>query len=149
MYRYECILLNGCKDIYRYMCNSFYTISTPTSILIQRLFQLFPKQTHVLTPLPSKPWFLHVCSTGLLKTLLEKEKLLLTSNFSFSHSVFYPFREHSTIFIKFEIVVCKLFKFQRSLKFVVWERVIMYEQFFYYQQCFLLFLKKFHHIHQI
>ena len=47
------------------------------------------------------------------KTLWEKEKLLVTSNFSFSHSVFYPFGELSTIFIKFEIVVCKLFQFGR------------------------------------
>ena len=31
-------------------------------------------------------WFLRVCST-----LWEKEKLLVTSNFYFSHSVFYPF----------------------------------------------------------
>ena len=39
-------------------------------------------------PFPNKPWFLHVCSTCLLKTLWEKEKLLVTSNISFSHSVF-------------------------------------------------------------
>ena len=62
-----------------------------------------------LTPFANKPWFLRVCSTSLLKTLWEKEKLLVTSNFSFSHSVFYPFRELSTIFINFKIVVCKLF----------------------------------------
>ena len=77
-------------------------------------------------PFPKKPSFLRVCSTrstSLLKTLWEKEKLLVTSNFSFSHRVFYSFREFSTIFIKFEIVFCKLFKFGR-LKFVVWERVI-------------------------
>ena len=37
---------------------------------------------------PNKPWFLRVCSTSLLKTLWENEKLLVTSNFSFSHSVF-------------------------------------------------------------
>ena len=73
-------------------------------------------------PFPNKPWFLCVCSTSLLKTPREKEKLLVTSNFSFSHSVFYPFSELSAIFIKFKIVVCKLFQF-RSLKFVVWERV--------------------------
>ena len=71
---------------------------------------------------PNKPWFLRVCNTSLLKTLWEKEKLLVTSNFSFSHSVFYPFEELSSIFIKFEIVVCTLFEFG-SLKFVVWERV--------------------------
>ena len=46
------------------------------------------------------------------------EKLLVTSNFSFSHSVFYPFEEHSAIFIKF-----KIFSIWKSLKFVVWERV--------------------------
>ena len=57
-------------------------------------------------PFPNKPWFLRVCSTSLLKTLWEKEKLLVTSNFSFSHSVFYKFVEHSAIFINFEIVVC-------------------------------------------
>ena len=63
--------------------------------------------------LPNKPWFLHVCGIRLLKTLWEKEKLLVTSNFSFFHSVFYPFGELSAIFIKFEIVVCKLFQFGR------------------------------------
>ena len=42
-------------------------------------------------PLPNKKLFLHVYSTSLLKTLWEKGKLLVTSNFSFSHSVFYPF----------------------------------------------------------
>ena len=47
------------------------------------------KQTNgYRNPFPNKPWFLRVCSTGLLKTLWEKEKLLVMSNFSFSHSVF-------------------------------------------------------------
>ena len=44
-------------------------------------------------PFPNKPCFLHVCSTSLLKTMREKEKLLVMSYFSFSHSVFYPFEE--------------------------------------------------------
>ena len=64
-------------------------------------------------PFPDKPWFLRVCRTSLLKTLWEKEKLLILSNFSFSHIVFYPFGELSAIFNKFEIVVCKLFQFVR------------------------------------
>ena len=67
--------------------------------------------TTCINPFPNKPWFLHVCSTILLKTLWEKEKLLVTSNFSFSHSVFFPLWELSAIFIKFEIVVCKPFQF--------------------------------------
>ena len=48
-----------------------------------------------------------------LKTLWEKEKLLVTSNFSFSHSVFYPLGKRPTIWIKVEIVVCKLFQFKK------------------------------------
>ena len=60
-----------------------------------------------------KPWFLRVCCTSLLKTLWEMEKLLVTTNFSFSHSVFYPFGELSSIFTKFDFVVCKLFQFGR------------------------------------
>ena len=65
-------------------------------------------------PFPNtSPDFLPVCRTSLLKTLWEKEKLLVTSNFSFSHCVFYPLGELSAIFIKFEIVVCKLFQFGR------------------------------------
>ena len=47
------------------------------------------------------------------KTRWEKEKLLIKSNFFFSHSVFYPFGQLSSIFVKFEIVVCKLFQFGR------------------------------------
>ena len=68
----------------------------------------------------NKPWFLLVCSTSLFKTLREKEKLLVTSNFSFSHSVFNRFGELSAIFKKFESVICK-HSVPKSLKFVVWE----------------------------
>ena len=60
-------------------------------------------------PFQNQPWFLRVSNTSPLKTLWEKEKLLITSNFSFSDSVFYPFGKISAIFIKSEIVVCKLF----------------------------------------
>ena len=60
-------------------------------------------------PFPNKPWFLLVCSTGLLKTLWKKEKLLVTNNFSFSHSVFYPFPTvFSTLFEKFLPLSSKL-----------------------------------------
>ena len=68
-----------------------------------------------LNPSTSKSLPLRVCSISLWQTLWEKEKLLVTSNFSFSHGVFYPFIEVSAIIIKFEIVVCKLFKLVRVL----------------------------------
>ena len=44
---------------------------------------------------------------------ITKEKLLVTSNISFSPSVLYPFGELISISIKFNNVVCKLFQFQR------------------------------------
>ena len=66
-----------------------------------------------INPFLNKPWILHVCSTSLLKMLREKEKLLVTSNFSFSHSVFYHFGQLSAIQIKLKIVVCKFFQFGR------------------------------------
>ena len=75
-------------------------------------------------PFPNKPLFLRVCRTSLLKTLWEKEKLLVTSDFSFSHkinklkrpnsfshSVFYPFVELSVIFIKYKSVVLRVLEF--------------------------------------
>ena len=43
--------------------------------------ELFPFHSFL-----NKPWFLRVCSTSLLK----KEKFLVMSNISFSHSIFYP-----------------------------------------------------------
>ena len=73
---------------------------------------------------PNKPCFLHICSTNVFKTLWKKEKLLVTSNFSFYHSVFSLFAITSAIFIKFEIVIClQAHSVWKSLKFVVWERV--------------------------
>ena len=56
------------------------------------------------------------------------------SNFSFSHSVFYPFEELSAIFIKFEIVVYKVFEFGR-----VWNlsfgKKLMHSFYAFYQVC--------------
>ena len=39
----------------------------------------------------------------------------MTSNFSFSHSVFYLFEELSAVSNKIEIIVCSLFQFGRVL----------------------------------
>ena len=73
----------------------------------RKTFNSLPK----LNPFPNKHWFLCGCSTSLLKTLWEKKKVIVISKWSFSHSVFYQSKEISAIFIKFEIVVCKLFQF--------------------------------------
>ena len=39
---------------------------------------------------PNKPLYLRAFNTRVLKTQWEKEKLPVTSNFSFSRSAFYP-----------------------------------------------------------
>ena len=99
---------------------------TPVKMAFENIYRLEENSVYfyiLFNPFPNKPWFLPVCSTTLLKTMWEKEKLLITSNFSFFHSVFYLFGELSAIFIKLKIVVCNLFQFGRVLKFVVWERV--------------------------
>ena len=82
----------------------------------EAFFQHFvPFSQYILKRLlfQNKPWFLLVCSTSLLKTLWEKVILLIVSIFSISHSVLCSFGELSTIPIKFEIVVYKLFQFGR------------------------------------
>ena len=64
--------------------------------------------------------FLRVCSTSILKTRWEEEKLLVMSNFSFSNSVFYP----RAVYHLHEIKNCLLQTLSgcKSLKFVFWER---------------------------
>ena len=64
-------------------------------------------------PFPHNDTFWRPWETSLLKTLWEKEKLLVMSNSSSTHSVFYLFGLLSSIFVKFQIVVCKLFQFGR------------------------------------
>ena len=91
-----------------------------TESLLYRLLPMQVENCLFLIPFPKKPWFSRVFCTSPLKTLLEMEKLLITSNFSFSHSVFYPFGELSSILNKLKIVVCKHFLFRGVY---VWERV--------------------------
>ena len=53
------------------------------------------------------------CFTCLEYRTVGKREIARNSNFSCSHSVFYPFGELTDIFIKINIVVCKLFLFGR------------------------------------
>ena len=92
-----------------------------------------------LNPFPNESWFSCVCFTLHFKKMWEKEKSLVTSNFSFSHNVYYPFGKFAAIFIKFEIVLCQVWK---SKKFVVWERgkddpacLVQYSQTCQYHVC--------------
>ena len=74
-------------------------INSSTEKTAERLQQNSPKDSedctksivNRLNPFPHNDTFRRPWETSLLKTLWEKEKLLVTSNFSFAHSVFYPF----------------------------------------------------------
>ena len=104
-----------------YQAINFYT--GPNWKHLQTANQYFPLFPHNIfkrsyfqgcKPFPKRQALVFTClQLKYLKTLWEKEKLLMTSNSSFPHNVFYQFPELSTIFIKFEIVGCKLFQFGR------------------------------------
>ena len=78
----------------------------------------FPK----ISPFPKQALVFTCLQCSLLKTLWEKEKSLVMSNFSFTHSVFYPFGELSAIVIIFNCCLQSLSVWKR-LKFVVLERL--------------------------
>ena len=93
----------------------------------------------LLNHFANKPWFLPVCCKSLLKTLWEKEKLLETSNFSFSHSVFHmPVWRTFCYFNHVQNVRLQTLSVWKSLKFDVWERVdgrrkiTLYEQHIFF-----------------
>ena len=64
-----------------------------------------------LNSLPHNPEFLRLQDRSLLKTLWEKEKMLVTTNVSFSRDVFYPIkdRNHHLSYIYF--VACNCFQY--------------------------------------
>ena len=76
-----------------------------------------------INPFPNKPWFLHVCCTSLLKTLWEKKKLLITSNFSFSPQCFLPVCRAFCHFQQIWNYCLQTLSGRKSLKIVIWERV--------------------------
>ena len=85
-------------------------------------FLLFLLYFAPFNPFPNKPWFLRVCSTRLLKTLWEKEKLLVRRNFSFSQC-FLPVWRNFCHFHPIQNCRLQTLSVWKSLKFVVWERV--------------------------
>ena len=73
-------------------CHSMAQITRAIIIACMQMFSIL-KRKH-LTQYHTISIFLPK-EKGILKTLWEKEKMLVTSIFSFSHSVFYPIREKS------------------------------------------------------
>ena len=78
------------------------------------------KRVKTSNPLPSRQLSglsvlsLYDCSTSLLKTLRKKEKLLVTSNFSFSHGVFYLLGEFLPFSSNLELSSANSFSLEES-----------------------------------
>ena len=68
--------------------------------------------------------FMYLQYTSFDNTVEKGEivNLFVTSKFSFFH-VFYPFGELSIIFIKFEFVVCKVFRFGKVSNLSFWKGI--------------------------
>ena len=73
-------------------------------------------------PFPNKPWFLHVCSTSLLKTH-GKGEIVCNEQFLLFHQCFL-YVTLSAIFITIYNCLLQTLSVWKSLKFVVWERDI-------------------------
>ena len=56
-----------------------------------------------------RPW-----ERNLLKTLWEKEKIMVISIFSFSHDVFNPIMDRNYYFSNIKFVICKCFHLAKS-----------------------------------
>ena len=116
-----------CNEIFSYYNSNFDAILYFPRSRSLATFRTVRRKIHqrkfcdVLALSQTSPLFSHVCSTSLLKTLWEKEKLLVTSNFSFS-PVFSTLLQNF-IFIKFKIVVCNPLSDWKSVKSVVWEKL--------------------------
>ena len=101
----ECIFntaraVHGTQLVVPHLCYALRG-TVPRVNAIRPLLKERGSYSDVFNPFPNKPLYLRVCSTSHLKTPWEKKKLLA------------PFRDLNTIFIKFKIVVCKLFQLRR------------------------------------
>ena len=69
------------------------------------------------------------CERILLKTFRKKEKMLVTSIFSFFHNVFYPIKERNQHFSYIEFVACSCFQLRvRASSLIVCQRELFTTQ---------------------
>ena len=70
--------------------------------------------SHRINPLPKQALVFTCLQYKSLENTVGKGEIARNEQYLlFSHSVSYPFGELSSIFMKFEIVVCNLFQFGR------------------------------------
>ena len=78
------------------------------------VWQIALFELHFTLSQTSLGFYMFAVQVILKKTPWEKEKLLVTSNFSFSHCVFKPFREVSAIFINMKFSSANSFSLEES-----------------------------------
>ena len=82
-----------------------------------------PFQSNCFNSSPYNPDFQRPWRRRPQKTLWEKEKMLVTSIFSISQNVFYPFKNKCQFLSQIYFVVCMCFQFWQGKDFVVWWKV--------------------------
>ena len=87
--------------------SALFIVSYPSIIITITCIRI-RKSAHysLFYPFPNKPLIIRVYGTSHLKTVRKGE-------IARNESVFYLFREVSSMFLKFEIVFCNFFKFGR------------------------------------
>ena len=75
---------------------------------------------HGLNSFPHNADFEDLWKRNHLKTVWEKEKMLVTSIFSFSQNVFYPFKLKFQFLSHIYCVICNCFQFGQDLNFFIW-----------------------------
>ena len=83
------------------------------------------------SPFRNRPWFLCVCSTSLLKTLWEKDILLVTSNFSFFPQCYLSILRAFCLFHQIWNCHLQTFSVLNSLKFVIGKGLKMSSSFYF------------------
>ena len=101
-------------------CGGITKVLFDVNVLKKKNDKLFRS---ALIPFQKKPWILRVCSSSLWKHCEEKEKLLVTSNFSFSPQCFLPIWITFGYFHQIWNCCLQILSVWKSLNFVVWERV--------------------------
>ena len=78
---------------------------------------------------------MRVCSTRLLKTLWEKEKLLVTSNFSFSHCFFTRLENFIPFSLNLKLSSANYFSLEESKNLSFGKWLIPLLKFNFYETC--------------
>ena len=80
-------------------------------------FQFQLTHSHTMTPFDVSG------KEAFFENIVGKEKMLVTSIFSFSHNVFYSIKDRNYHLCYIHFVVCRCYQFGQGQIFVIWEWV--------------------------